>query len=651
MVLRLTGFFISTQILYVMGNLLSRGLLALLLFGSAAQSLTAGQWWWNGRATLTNVGTNTCSYRVWWTDSDDGQWSTDSDATATVNEVKTIDIPNTIVAATKPAQGPNITIRIRVGTAGAAPANNSTERDAAQYVYTFTGLVETTQNTYTTNPLPSPYNGLLGCAQTITLDNVGLRIVRGYWSLNGSVIYTEDIPPGGSKTHTITPPDCNDAEIKAWTVTLMLNEDLELVPTTNIWDTIIDPVTPGTNSLPIWWQQPNVPSIEPGFILTNTTGNFHPPINFTPGADQTTIIKEGFTSIITDERVNDGMMLELLSRIQENTLGTKTNLNPNIPPTSEMQTAAGASVGWSNSINAKQGDVTLSTSIGGSVPDLNVTIGPAVLNLNPFAIPGIASMAGGVRTFLVWLGNLVWALAAFKVVRGLLVPVLLAPQGTAASATPIASSGSALVMAGIVVAIMGAAALGLVGYVTVNAAWSGAMSTPFTGVVGTAAALFDTICPTSHLLGLLVAWFIFEVAATALAAGASLAVRFFVGCLAGLLLQVEAQAAEVQMFNGSSNVVSVASMSVPSGQTAWFNLSGSQSVSDGSGTVAVTLSTSALVVERLQVSGSGVGLAVGQETIDLAEGFWLGMVSAAGMWSVGFMYGLLRRFLNAGGAE
>lgn len=487
------------------------------------------------------------------------------------------------------------------------------------------------------------------CWQIITLQNIGLRMIRGYWALNGIIEYTEDIPPGEDRTHTITPEDCEDAEITAWTVTLMLNEDLELVPSTNVWDTIIDPETVGTNSLPVWWQQPHVPSIEPGWILTNELGNFNPPIQFTPGADAPTSIQEGFTGLITDNRAQYGQMIELLSRIQENTLGTKTNLDGNVVSLSEMQSGAGAGVGWSNAVAAEAAEVTLSSSIGGSVPDLTVSLAGHSVDLNPFHNSTIATAAAGIKAFITWAANILWCVLAFKTVRGLLTPVLLAPQASAASATPVASSASALVMAGVIVAIVGSVVLSLVTYITAHTLWTAAMSSPFTGVVGNAAAFLENICPVSHLIALLVAWFVFQIAAMSLAAGAALVVRFFVGCFVGALLQVNAPAATVDLINATRTNITFGALHVPPGQTMRIEIEGAFSASDGSSSVPVTLDASPFVIERVLVFDTGTGVAVDQKTVDVLEGFWLGMAAGAGLWSLGVMRTWLLKATRGGG--
>jgi len=615
-----------------MANLLSRRVAYLLLFGALAQSLNA-----TVNVTMVN---NT--------------------VTAIVNPTV---IYGTLAQFPGAGGGSIITCTGTVppngGTLGCAPITDYNFQDfpPGSYIYRWGRAPNSSpviySQGYSVETAPGNYTYTFGaaaptCRRTIPLVNNTIRMIRGYWRMNGNIIYTADIMPGATVEKTLSPPDCNTYTLDAYTVNLMLNDNFELVPSTNILDAINNTNDSGVDS-------------------TNTvTQNFFPPrpisgpaaatgaaapVTFSTaaGTNTATAIQEGLGGVITSQQQYSQAELELLARIQENTLATRTNTTAVIPSTASMQSSAGAANSYSNSIAGTT--VGLSTTIGGSIPAMTVSIGGQSIDLNPFNLPGISSFCAGIRLFILWLSSVMFVLAVIASARTYLGPLLLAPQASAASATPALSSGSALVMAALIVAILGAVSVALATYAATSSFFTAAMSTPFGGgTVGTAALLLDNLVPVQHLLSLLVAYLVFQFVAAALVTGAALAVRFFVGCFALVVFSLPASAVDIKVSNLVGTNITVGSYVMPPGSYFVDLPAGSYTVTTPSGTATATVPSSSLEFANVTISDNGAATVLTTATVDVTEMFWLGMSTGAICWSLGWFRKLLHG-VTRGGAE
>lgn len=537
-------------------------LVACLLFVWSVGVAEAAQWWWNGQATINNAGTNAVSYRYWYLSSDSGTWTTGSDAQAQVSESITVNISNSVVGTTQPGCGPSITIRIRVGTYGSAPANNSTERDAAQHVYVFDGcgLVETTQNSYTPNPLPAPYNGGPdNCPILATLYNTSLMIKRGYWVLNGDVIHSEDIPPGSSRTHLIEPPDCDDFTASAYTVDLFLNEDFELLPQTNIWfegdsTTIPNGIT-NTLETPFFPSQP--------MIGTNITDNNNPqaPVHWSPGSatNPATAIQEGSAAGIISQQQFDAMTHALLNAIRTNTQNTAEGQAAVVGAVTNLLNAATNRISEEDLADfiAAQEDMSLAEAAalgaeleaaldameppgatGGSPLDETIAIssGPFSYTMD-LSLDGwgpSASIMSAMKAGFTWLIILVLFAKQFTLVWQAAINLMQVPQGTTAGTSVVGTNvnaTSAVIMAGIICGVIVAAP------VLLAAQWDRSWEatnpvntmSSISNVMGHGAYYAAQIFPIGVLLTALASYFTFRFFALSTTIVQALIIRLLVG--------------------------------------------------------------------------------------------------------------------------
>lgn len=162
------------------------------------------------------------------------------------------------------------------------------------------------------------------CPHVITAQNTTLFTKRYYWILNGDVIYAEDVHPGHSRTHTITPPDCDAYEVELYETEVELGADYELLSATNtifLADNGTHPAG-GTNGVVAPW----TPKVQQnaGGILDSTNLS---PVTFSAGASTNTArsVQEGFAAQMSQQQQMDQKALELLAQIQQNTGATATN--------------------------------------------------------------------------------------------------------------------------------------------------------------------------------------------------------------------------------------------------------------------------------------------------------------------------------------
>lgn len=479
------------------------------------------------------------------------------------------------------------------------------------------------------------------CSVTFPYTNQTLKMRRAYWAINGVNIYVEDIPPGESRTHTLTAENCETDLLELYDVALMLNEDFELVPSTNVLATATNIEGESTNAATAYYFPPF--EIDAPAALDSTNGRAPVIFSAAAGTNSSRAIQEGLTGAILSQQQSDGELARLLDAIRQNTQITATNTTPNIPETSEMEaTGSGSAAGWSNAITGFADDFTLSTEVPTSIPSLEITIGTTVIDLNPMSIPLVADAAAAINAFLVWGSSILFVFAILAVIRQQSLPVFLAPQASAASATPLASSGSALVMAGLVAAVIGGSVVGLLAYIVAHDVFDLAMAQPFgNGLWATSMGLFSQIVPVSHLLGLLVSYWVFVVVVQALVTGAVILIRFFVGCLALGFFATAATAAEVRLSNLTETNLAVGALIVPMG-THWMTLpAAAYTLDDGDGTATLTVPAGDVTIQTAAIWSTGSGPALTEASADLLEGFWLGMGTAATFWLFGIARGLL----------
>jgi len=410
--------------------------LCFLCLGAFAQGVKADTFYY-GTVTIVNNGPTAGSLLFEW-DRDGGDWvsfQTATDNNFEVGESRSFLIDDVDVPGNSAAQ--SVLFRFKTGTYGVAPTTGS-----GYTLNTTENWPNQPQNgvysTYTWS-----YNAFTveTCARTVTLSNESLRMQRGYWSLNDVVIYSEDIPPGGSATHTITPTDCAGVySIKAWTVTLMLNEDFELVPTTNVWDTVTDTTDTGhstTNSVAVVYTPPAQIDADEA-----VSGSIAPVVwSAASGTNSSRATQEGFSSLILSQQQFDSAALELLAAIRTNTAplaGTPMEI-------SEMQAQQGAANSSSNYLKGIGFGMT--TTINPVAPSMLVSVAGHSIDLDPLHNTSIANGLAAVRTILLWA---IGAWCVFKwsgFGQEAIYAMLRAPQGSSASGVPVVGSASALTMA------------------------------------------------------------------------------------------------------------------------------------------------------------------------------------------------------------
>lgn len=487
------------------------------------------------------------------------------------------------------------------------------------------------------------------CSRTIPFTNHKLTMQRAYWRLNGNNIYVEDVPPGETRTHTISPEDCDDYTVELVTVDLMLNEDFELVPSTNVLDQVSNETGDSTNSVTSYFRPPF--EIDAAGALDSTNGRAPVIFSAAAGTNSSRAIQEGFTGMLLSQQQMDGETLRLLDAIRQNTQITATNTSPNnIDPEQHLADAVALGAVGSNSVMGFTDAFTLDGSdIGtGAMPDLTVSIGAHVIDLNPLNIPLIATFAEAVRLFLVWLTNILFVVACFKVVKDKMMPLLTpsiagftlgGPVGTVLKLVTVAI-GTASMIAGAAVVILT--------YATTNSFFTAAMTHPFgSGLWASSMTIFTQFVPVAHMMACFVAWLVFEVSATAIVIGVSIAMRaasVVALILAGAQLT---NAAELRLSNMTATNLTVGALAVPPG-THWLSLPAtSYTLDDGDGTASLTVPAGDVTVQTAVVWSTGTGPACSDASANLLDAFWLGFTVAGGIWGFGVSRALLGKLRGA----
>lgn len=484
------------------------------------------------------------------------------------------------------------------------------------------------------------------CESTVTVNNDKLIPITVEWvhflpGVGGlpdtETLYKQAVIfPGESDFFTLVSikidGSCNNnGELRAYTVAYTVTEDLEVEQSDEYTASDLDDqanhetVIVNSDDLPPW-------TLSATNEVTNGT------IDWTGATTTEQILQGGFSAQSHQQNSQDVIANALLTAIKTNT----ANLNFRTNTFSEIETAALAANGYSNSIIAGADTVTLATGISGSVADMTVTIGGQSINLNPFAVPQIATFSSAIRTFILWLSSVFFAVSLVRELKLYIAIAVLAPQASAASSAPIVSSISALAMAAALVTLIGSAVVVLVTYITTTAGYAAAMASPFGGgTLGNAAVLFDNICPIQHLLGLVVAWFVFQFTASGIAAGAALAARFFVGCLFFALVLHPASAASVDFMNATGTNVLVGSYSLPPGQSKFELPGATYTVVGPSGSSSLVVPSSSLTSLDVLAGDTGAAFLLSSDETDLISGFWTGFTLGTGFWVLGYSRRLL----------
>jgi len=381
---------------------------------------------------------------------------------------------------------------------------------------------------------PLPEN----CTATVTVHNTKLYpilvdFVRHTPEVAGvgpfeEILKQVIIQPGESDFYTLIEPNdgegnCIDTglELRAYIVNGQINEDLEYEESRDFETT---PLEDEGEDTPIIVNASDLPEWEIDAENTVTNG----PIDWGTTSTEVGSIQGGFSANLRYQTSQDVVKNALLTAIKTNT----ANLNARTNTFASIEAAAAAASDFGDDVADGADTVTLGTGISGSIPAMTVSIGGESVDLNPFSVPLIATFSSGIRTFIIWLSSVVFAVGLVRELKIYIAIAVLAPQASAASSSPVVSSFSALAMAAATVTLVGSAIVVLVTYITTTAGYAAAMASPFGGgTLGNAAVLFDNICPVAHLLGLVVAWFVFQFTAGGIATAAALSVRFFVGCM------------------------------------------------------------------------------------------------------------------------
>jgi len=534
------------------------------------------------------------------------------------------------------------TLRFRTGytfTDGAAPPARIKMATGGGSYSAATGV---SNEGVVSTPWPSQLTftwGPASCTRIIDAYNNSLVMRRFYWVLNGSVVYSEDIPPGGMRSHTLSPSNCASYTMSLDQFDLTLTTDYELLPTTNTL-TAWTNVTGVPNYTNVTAYTPPAP-----VIGSNVVSGIQAPISWSPQSSTSSIIslQEGFASTIISQQQFDKAALDLLTAIRTNTAA----LREAPMDISEMTPHHATANSYSNSI--KSITFPMSPAIASEFPDMNFTLGVHFVDLDPLHNPSIAVALGYVRMILLWTIAVMLVFACLKCAQLSIGPMLTAPQGSSASAVPVAGSGSALVMATAIAVLIGAGVLASLGGIGVMAAWSYAIDNPFQYggyTLGTIVYFVNSFFPLPESLAMLIAYWAFRVACIAGSTGVALAIRFLVGSLAFLLV-TPCYSGEVEIYNGNEDFAYVAGVAVPPGETLHTFLSGGSYLVEASNTistVSLTVEDSHAVKHWFTLQSELAGYT--EQSVDFLLVWWQGFGVAAGFWALGFMFSLVKRMVT-----
>lgn len=508
------------------------------------------------------------------------------------------------------------------------------------------------------------------CPHVLTLQNDQLTMMRGYWMLNGTILYTEDIPPGESRVHTISPEDCDNYDLKAFTVVLELSPDFELVPKTNVIESAVNDPLGSTNTYALPWKPP-VP-LDGADLVDSTNGNATVTWSAAAGTNSARASQEGFASMISSQQQFDQQANELLNAIRVNTELTATNTANAIPatnyfePTYSMGEAAGSMGSLSNA-------VTSALSGMGDIPTTVDTFDPSTawiipltflgqdmsINANPHLVPQVVTLGQWTTKLIKWTAILAWMVVVGLLIRQWVQTLLQAPQARAENDSPytLVASGIALAMAiviGLAIAASMLVAYGLValtgnvGILVTESPWVGNAPMIKMGI-----DVLTMFVPVSFLIGLVVSRWGIALLLDASGPVVASAIRGAVGLLLLGLFLTPASAASVTIHNNTPGDLQVSAYTLQRGQNSVELPTGSYSVVSTNATYSGTLVVS-------EASGwKAVYAGISGDTVTITEDdwtsnwvvFWIGFGISFGIYVMQYMIGLIKRISTTGLGE
>lgn len=493
----------------------------------------------------------------------------------------------------------------------------------------------------------SPYNLDIGtfapatCVKVLPVTNTDIVTVRVHWVLNGVSEYVEDLEPGETVTHTLSPPDCDNYSIDIQEYRLVLTSDYELVEEGIDLETITnDPDDNETITVD------NTPQTGPQIDSQTSTGATDP-IDWTATNEQEAI-QQGFSSLIIDQRSDRDLEIGLLNKIATNVAVLQYE---EIDQDALRNGFSSDSITSSNSLTTLGNQFGgISTTIGGTDPNpvlqIPITGTDIVLDLDPMSNSSTVQIFSWIRTLFQWLITIWLCVACFRILREQINTFLNSPQVKLGSKTPIVGAAISVFA---VTAIAGIIAGGvvLVSSLSIFGTYlAELLLQPFqnpTGIVSYAVWLLNKIFPLAYAIAALNAWFIYEMAASAITVGVSLAIRAVAFCLPFVLLVAQANAGTMHLDNWTGNDISVGGYVVPPGQHKLILPDGSYSIIDGTNNTAITVDGNDIFRSR-QVYYSGSTLTASTTTLDQEfDLFWIGFVLGLTVWAFWFGMNWVKR--------
>jgi hypothetical protein len=486
--------------------------------------------------------------------------------------------------------------------------------------------------------LGSPFTS---CIKVLPVTNDDIVPVRVSWILDGVVQYSEDLQPGQTRSHTITPPDCDNYTINIEKRRLVLTSDFELIEEGIDLDEIVD--SPGDETINNTTGLTQGPQISED--LTDPSNN---PVDWGTGQTEQETLQQGFSSLIYDNRANNDLELGLLDKIATNVAVLQYE---EIDQNAMRNGFSGESVSSSNALQTLGGQFgSISTTIGGTDPHTILQIPIAgtsvVIDADPMSNPSTASIFTWIRLLFKWLITIWLVVACFRILREQINTFVNSPQIKLASKTPIVGAAISVFTITAIAGII-AAGVTLISSATIFGTYlAELLLQPFqnpTGIVSYAVWLLNKIFPLAYAIAALNAWFIYEMAASAITVGVSLAIRAVAFCLPFVLLSYQTQAGSVHLDNWTGNDIAVGGYVVPPGQHKLILPDGPYSIIDGTNSTTITVDGDDIFRSR-QVFYSGSTLTLSTTTLDQEfDLFWIGFTIGLGVWALWFGMNWVKR--------
>jgi len=321
-----------------------------------------------------------------------------------------------------------------------------------------------------------------GCPHFITLQNTSLMVQKAYWMLNNEVIYAEELAPGHSRSHVLYPEDCDEFTVDAFTVSIFLSEDFELLPNTNLWFFSDDGLFPTGTTNDV--QAPFAPPVQMDGQTQADPLNPNAPIFFSPAATTNTTIAtmQGTAGIITSQQAYDQMSHQLLNAIRTNTQNTAEGLSAVAAATTnllfnatnrmsdeDLQTFTEAQETMSLAQAAALGEeleaaldaMEAPGATGGGPLTETIAFGSGPfsysMNLGLASWAPSAGIMSAMKAAFTWLIVLVLFSKQFVLVWQAAVNIMQVPQGTTAGTSVVGTNinaSSAVIMAGIICGVI-----------------------------------------------------------------------------------------------------------------------------------------------------------------------------------------------------